>query len=404
MPMTRSLPHLASPRSSLWRCLAAAVLIAVVAAPGTGAAAATKHDVRRATANVKRLLREVRGARTQLARLQQEMQASTVQVNEAADTLDRISAQLLSTQQRLAAAGDRYRRTIGDLNDRAVSAFMGGPAQNFDFLVGSTSLGELSDRMEFIDALAQSDADVAQTVANTRAELQDQQRQLTNLQGQQRATLAKAQAARTAVVANLSQQQTLLHRIDADLSQAEAEKRRVSKSYQAALRAAQNQGYGGSHATVPLPPGYAHVFQACPVGEPRAFTDSFGAPRYGGGYHLHMGNDIVAPEGAPIYAAFDGLATKGYNVLAGNVVAITGRYGTVYNAHLSAYAPASSGPVHAGEVVGYIGMTGDAIGVPHDHFEFHPRVMPSSWPASPYGYSIIEDAVDPYPLLVGVCG
>jgi peptidoglycan hydrolase CwlO-like protein len=386
------------------RFLAAAILVAVAVAPGAGAGAATKRDVQRATSTVQRLLRDVHDARSQLAQLQQQMATKNLQVDDAAGKLDKVSAQLLSTQEQLVAAGDRYRQTIGNLNDRAVAAYMGGPAQNFDFLVGSTSFSELSDRMEFISALAQNDADVAQSVANTRSELQVQQRQLTSLQGQQRATLAQAQAARMAVVENLSQQQSLLHRIGSDLSHAQAEKQRVSKSYQAALRAATNQGYGGTHAAVPLPPGYQHVFQTCPVGEPRAFTDSFGAPRYGGGYHLHRGNDIVAPEGAPIYAAFDGYATKEYNVLAGNVVAISGRYGTVYNAHLSAYAPGSSGPVHAGEVVGYIGMTGDAIGVPHDHFEFHPNVMPSSWPASPYGYSIIEDAVDPYPLLVKVCG
>ena len=51
-----------------------------------------------------------------------------------------------------------------------------------------------------------------------------------------------------------------------------------------------------------------------------------------------------------------------------------------------------------------MGDTGDATGIPHNHFEFHPNVMPSSWPASYYGYSIIEDAINPYPLLVAACG
>ncbi len=55
-------------------------------------------------------------------------------------------------------------------------------------------------------------------------------------------------------------------------------------------------------------------------------------------------------------------------------------------------------------MIGYVGDTGDAVGTPHDHFEFHPNVMPSSWPTSAYGYSIIEDAVNPYPLLVAACG
>ena len=86
------------------------------------------------------------------------------------------------------------------------------------------------------------------------------------------------------------------------------------------------------------------------------------------------------------------------------MVFVSGARGTVYNAHLSSYSSLSNGPVHAGDVIGYVGDTGDAAAIFHDHFEFHPNVMPSSWPVSAYGYSIIEDAVNPYPLLVAACG
>ncbi|MEX0650507.1 MAG: hypothetical protein WD186_00580 [Actinomycetota bacterium] len=58
----------------------------------------------------------------------------------------------------------------------------------------------------------------------------------------------------------------------------------------------------------------------------------------------------------------------------------------------------------AGDIVGYVGMTGaSGAGVNHNHFEYHPNVIPTSWPESAYGYSIIDDAVNPYPLLVSVC-
>jgi hypothetical protein len=30
-------------------------------------------------------------------------------------------------------------------------------------------------------------------------------------------------------------------------------------------------------------------------------------------------------------------------------------------------------------------------------------VIPSNWPESPYGYAVIDDAVNPYPLLAAVC-
>ena len=77
---------------------------------------------------------------------------------------------------------------------------------------------------------------------------------------------------------------------------------------------------------------------------------------------------------------------------------VVGQYGKVYNAHLSAYTGNSNGRVSAGDVIGLVGDTGDAAGLPHDHFEFHPNVMPAAWPKSYYGYSTIEDADQPVSL------
>jgi len=47
-----------------------------------------------------------------------------------------------------------------------------------------------------------------------------------------------------------------------------------------------------------------------------------------------------------------------------------------------------------------------ATGSPHDHFEWHPSVIPANWPASSYGYTVIgpTSAVNPYPILVDICG
>jgi murein DD-endopeptidase MepM/ murein hydrolase activator NlpD len=312
--------------------------------------------------------------------------------------------QFVHTRARLDQAQRRYDEITGRLNDRAAQAFMNGPASNVEFLLGSSSLSELSDRLEFVDAVAQNDADLAAEVENLRIQLETDEASLQTLQAAARKEAAKAEARKQAILSVFKLQQDLLASIDAKLAEAKRYEKKVSKAYKAAIAAAASQGYGGGHAGVPMPPGWEHVLQVCPVGSPRSYSDGFGAPRYAGGYHLHKGVDMLAASGTPIYAPFDGVARTDYNSLGGNVVFVSGQYGTVYNAHLSAYSSNSNGAVSAGDIIGYVGDTGDATGIPHDHFEFHPNVMPSSWPASSYGYSIIEDAINPYPLLVAACG
>jgi murein DD-endopeptidase MepM/ murein hydrolase activator NlpD len=86
---------------------------------------------------------------------------------------------------------------------------------------------------------------------------------------------------------------------------------------------------------------------------------------------MHKGVDFAAPTGTPIYAAGDGtielLGTRsGY----GKYIRIrhNGTLSTAY-AHMSRYADLDQGDrVRQGQVIGYVGQTGDATG-PHLHYE-----------------------------------
>jgi Peptidase family M23 len=122
-------------------------------------------------------------------------------------------------------------------------------------------------------------------------------------------------------------------------------------------------------------------------------TDSFGAPRT---TTWHHGVDIFAPLGAPILAVADGtLFLVGWNDVGGNRFWLRDGAGNeFYYAHLSAFSPlAQEGrQVKAGDVIGFVGTTGDAAGTPpHLHFEIHPREL--LW----MGY---DGAIDPYPYLL----
>jgi murein DD-endopeptidase MepM/ murein hydrolase activator NlpD len=114
-----------------------------------------------------------------------------------------------------------------------------------------------------------------------------------------------------------------------------------------------------------------------PVYGPSAYGDTFGAPRgdVSGGWH--HGDDIFAPLGAPILAVADGTVfSVGWNDLGGWRLWLRDTAGNeFYYAHLSAYtALAVDGRhVHAGDVLGFVGNTGDAATTPfHLHFEVHP--------------------------------
>lgn len=129
------------------------------------------------------------------------------------------------------------------------------------------------------------------------------------------------------------------------------------------------------------------TFRRCPVAGSNDVADNFGITVRlpGVPVHRHMGNDIAAAAGTPIVAPFGGYATSGYSPLGGLEVRVRGDAGYVYNAHLSSLG--HLGYVGTGEVIGYVGVTGDATAA-HDHFEWHP-----------YDGA----AIDPNPLLSLVC-
>ena len=107
----------------------------------------------------------------------------------------------------------------------------------------------------------------------------------------------------------------------------------------------------------------------CPMAGPTAFGDTWGAARSGGRHH--EGVDMMAAYGTPEVAVVSGFATFKTNTLGGNAISLRGDDGNgYYYAHLSAWE-GQSRHVAQGEVIGYVGHTGDTT-ANHLHFEIHP--------------------------------
>ncbi|NNE10742.1 MAG: peptidoglycan DD-metalloendopeptidase family protein, partial [Ilumatobacter sp.] len=142
----------------------------------------------------------------------------------------------------------------------------------------------------------------------------------------------------------------------------------------------------------PTAPDPASVqLEAFPVQGKCYYGDSWGYPRSGG--RVHLGVDIIAPEGKLLYAVADGTITKVYGdypgSLAGNGIRLTMDDGTYFfYAHMLGIADgiAVGARVEAGQIVGAVGNTGSS-GTPHLHLEVHPG-----------GGS----AINPYPLVKAI--
>ena len=106
----------------------------------------------------------------------------------------------------------------------------------------------------------------------------------------------------------------------------------------------------------PLP---SHTYISCHFGE----VDAFGNAG-------HRSTDIPAPEGTPILAAHSGaVLVSGWNDSYGNQVLLDNGAGlSTRYAHMTQTAVTAGEAVTAGQVIGYVGSTGDSTGN-HLHFE-----------------------------------
>ena len=118
----------------------------------------------------------------------------------------------------------------------------------------------------------------------------------------------------------------------------------------------------------------------------RDIADTWGGPRSGGRWH--QGTDIFAPRGTPVRSATAGvIARQGDFGIGGRHVWVIGPGGERhYYAHLDDWAPGLRPwrVVRAGDLLGFVGTTGNARGTPpHLH----------------YGIYAGDGAINPYPRL-----
>jgi murein DD-endopeptidase MepM/ murein hydrolase activator NlpD len=305
-------------------------------------------------------------AKARLSQVQNELDQATARYSEAYDRYVRTTDQIDATKQDIAATLVKMDRIRRALSARARSVYETGVGGALDTLLSAGSLSELSDRIEFLGAVQQSNTDIVTEASVTAEDLRRQRHDLAALALGQRRTANELRTEEASIRSKLDETRSL---VDQLTQQLKAEARTQAVLQLSGIRVVS----GGALVT-------------CPVAGPHFYVDTFGAPRSGG--RTHQGDDLMSPRGTPVVAAQTGNAVRDPNDLGGNSVLVYADNGDyTYYAHLDSYG--AEGHVSFGTVIGYVGNTGDAAGGPtHLHFEYHPS-----------GGS----AVDPTPYLDAVC-
>ena len=128
-------------------------------------------------------------------------------------------------------------------------------------------------------------------------------------------------------------------------------------------------------------------------------TDTYTQARAGGA-RRHDAIDIMAPNGTPVVAAAPGTVEKLFFSDGGGGITLYLRSPdqrwSYYYAHLERYAPGlkEGQKVERGQVIGYVGSTGNASpSGPHLHFAINRMGPDDDWHSG--------EAINPYPLLAG---
>ena len=292
--------------------------------------------------------------------------AATATLNEAqsqvtvqAATVTELTARLASLETEGRAAVSAAATARKNLLDRAVTAYMVGDLDQRLAMLDTDDMVDMGVARNYVGVVVDANEQLVRRYERLRKGLDRDQATLADDLAQASVDLeTRADAVRTAFTELLTRVQEL-------------------QAYQAGAQAYIN----------------GFVF---PVAGEVEFIDSWGYPRMTGtaSAHWHQGTDIFATYGTPLIASENGvLSGIGVGSLGGNKLWVKGESGTeYYYAHLAAFAPGivNGQPVRAGEVVGYVGDTGNARGTsPHLHFEIHPGGI---------------GPVNPYPILKAAYG
>lgn len=328
-------------------------------------------------------------------------------IDQARATIEEMNGKIQELQARLDLSEEKYQGTIDAFKERLKALYVSGGSSlgTLEILLDSESLSEFFTRQELVEVMAQRDQSMLdqldaymeetqsdreelvvaqQEVADSKKAIEAAQDELevlyeendllvASLEGQQ----AQAQEQIAANEAEDAELQAQLEALIAERNRQEEEKRQQALQNQQAQNGGSDGGEGatqpsGGTGVEPVTPGlqsgFSPIWPLPGVGV-GSITGHFGDMYFNG---PHNGLDIGASYGTPIVAAQAGeVISAQYHWSWGNNVLIwhNETFSTRY-AHMSSIAVSAGQYVEQGQIIGYVGSTGESFGN-HLHFEVY---------------------------------
>jgi peptidoglycan DL-endopeptidase CwlO len=200
---------------------------------------------------------QVDAAKAKLDELNRQLDQQIELYNQAQVRLQETEAKLTDAKQAKAAADAIAARATTELSKRAVAAYTGMGSQ-LDVLLGAESFTEFSDRLQFMGALAQDDADLASQAQIAGQKSRWAAQQYSQALTERQATSDQIAQQRSQIESALSDQESLYSQLSTSYKNALA----AQAAAEAAARAGTSSGGStGSSGGVFVPPPNASATQ-----------------------------------------------------------------------------------------------------------------------------------------------
>lgn len=304
------------------------------------------------------------------AALQSEIDLTKEEISTVEAYIDRLQEQIDVKTTELAAAEEALEQKEEEFALTVRTTYEQGDSSYLEVLLNSSSFSDLLSRMEIITAIMDDNKKIVAEYTAAKEDIEQKKQELQDTQDDQKEYQENLNYKVDELAASEAEQAALAESLQAYKAESEAEYDRISNemqdvSNQIAKLSAQSAASGG----VPYSGTFVWPTPSCTT-----TSSVYGYrvhPIYGT-VKFHAGEDIPASYGAEILAAASGtVTTAGWVSGYGNYTVIDHGGGTMTAyGHQSSILVSVGQYVEQGQVIGYVGSTGNSTG-PHLHFEVY---------------------------------